>query len=144
MGFIKHGQVTLCPVILVRSLLEIDVTTGHFLPNIYLYLSFEKYYQKMRCVCLFLCLEFLVPLKNVHSFGNITIVCEGVQILTFARLLWRLGSDGSVACQVYCDTGIHLCPSRLGFKPPPPTPQTFRLNGQRFNPLRHRRTVVYK
>lgn len=120
MGFIKHRQVTLSPLILVSSLLEIDVTAGHFLPNNYLYLSFEIYYQKMRCVCLFLCLEFLVPLKIVHSFGNITIVCEGVQILTFARLLWRLGSDGSVVCQVYCDTGIHLCPSRLGFDPPPP------------------------
>ena len=37
-----------------------------------------------RFVCLFVCLKFFVPLDNFHSFGNITITGEGLQVLTHA------------------------------------------------------------
>ena len=45
--------------------------------------------------------------KIFHSIGDVTIVGEGLQILTYARHLWQLSSKGSLACHTYCDTG-HL------------------------------------
>ena len=42
-----------------------------------------------------------------HSYGDVTIVSEGLQILTYARHLWQLSCEGSLACHTYCDTG-HL------------------------------------
>ena len=39
-----------------------------------------------------------------HSFGDDTIVAEGLQILTYAWLLWPLSREGSLACHTYCDT----------------------------------------
>ena len=56
----------------------------------------------------FVCLEFFVPLENVSliwRFGDITTAVEGLQILTYARHLWPLSSEGSLACHTYCDTG---------------------------------------
>ena len=39
----------------------------------------------------FVYLEFFVPLENFfHSFGDVTIAVEVLQILTFARHLWPL------------------------------------------------------
>ena len=52
----------------------------------------------------FFCLEFFVPLENL-SFGDDTIAGEGLGILTYARHLGPLSSQGSLACQTYCDTG---------------------------------------
>ena len=43
-----------------------------------------------------------------HSFvayGDVTITGKGLQILTYARHLWPLSSEGSLACHIYCDTG---------------------------------------
>ena len=40
-----------------------------------------------------------------HSYGDVTITGEGLQILTYARHLWPLSSEGSLACHTYCDTG---------------------------------------
>ena len=37
-----------------------------------------------------------------HSFGDVTITGEGLQILTYARHSWGL------ACHTYCDTGHSL------------------------------------
>ena len=51
------------------------------------------------------CFEFFVPLENFHSFGEVTIAVEGLQILTFARHFWPLSSEGSSAFHTYCDTG---------------------------------------
>ena len=105
--------------------------------------------------------------KISHSFGDVTIAHEGQQILTYARRLWPLSSEGSSACHTnYHDTGhpfmmvisedpwhSHLLLSfssgavttcfhdlglsQLGFEHP-----TFRLRGQRFNPLRQGRGYV--
>ena len=40
-----------------------------------------------------------------HSYGDVTITDEGLQILTYARHSWPLSSEGSLACHTYCDTG---------------------------------------
>ena len=40
-----------------------------------------------------------------HSYGNVTICGEGLQILTYARPSWPLRSEGSLACHIFCDTG---------------------------------------
>ena len=31
---------------------------------------------------------------------------EGLQILAFTRQLWLLSSDVSLACHIFCDTGL--------------------------------------
>ena len=43
-----------------------------------------------------------------HSFGDIIIAGEGLQILTYARHSWPLISEGSLACHNFCDTGHPL------------------------------------
>ena len=38
--------------------------------------------------------------KFFHSYGNVTIAGEGLQILTYARYLWSLSSEGSLAVEL--------------------------------------------
>ena len=40
-----------------------------------------------------------------HSYGNVVITGEGLQILTYAVHSWPLSSEGSLACHIYCGTG---------------------------------------
>ena len=40
-----------------------------------------------------------------HSYGDVTISCEGLQILTYTRQSWPLSSEGSLAFHTDCDTG---------------------------------------
>ena len=40
-----------------------------------------------------------------HSYGDVTITDEGLQILTNARRSWPLSSEGALAYHTYCDTG---------------------------------------
>ena len=61
-------------------------------------------------------------LRIFHSYRDVTITGEGLQILTYAQHPWPLNTT------CFYD----LCLSRLGFEHP-----TFQ--GQRSNPLRHRR-----
>ena len=95
-----------------------------------------------------------------HSYGHVTINGKGLQIQTYARHLWPLSSEGSLACHTNCDTrhpfiiviseDTHTCCLafcsgtvttclydygllQLGFEHP-----TFRSRGKRSNPLRHR------
>ena len=99
-----------------------------------------------------------------HSYGGIT--GDWLQILTYPRHLRPLSRKGSLACHTNCDTRhpfimvisedpwhSHLLPSvwqwscnyhylglsRLEFEHP-----TFRLRGQRFNPLRQRGGLMSK
>ena len=45
--------------------------------------------------CLFVCLwSSFDPFENFHSFGDITIASEGLQI-TFAQYQWSLSSERS-------------------------------------------------
>ena len=41
-----------------------------------------------------------------HSYGDVTIAGEGLQILTYARHSWPLSSEGSLMCHTHCDTGL--------------------------------------
>ena len=40
-----------------------------------------------------------------HSYGDVNITGEGLQILTNALHSWQLSSERSLACHTYCDTG---------------------------------------
>ena len=113
-------------------------------------------------VCLFVW-GLLSHSRIFHSYGDVTITGEGLQILTYVAHSWPLSSEGSLACHTYCDTGhkfimvisrtcdtqtdcqafssgavttcfYNLGLSQLGFKHP-----TFRLWGQYSNPLCHSR-----
>ena len=39
-----------------------------------------------------------------HTYGDLTIIGEGLQILTFARHSGSLSSEDSIVCHTYCDT----------------------------------------
>ena len=41
-----------------------------------------------------------------HSYGDVTITGEGLQILTNARQSWPLSSEGSLECHNFFDTGV--------------------------------------
>ena len=56
-------------------------------------------------VCLFVYLGLSSHLRIFHSYGDVTIAGEGLQISTFARHSWPLSSGGSLTCHTYCDTG---------------------------------------
>ena len=55
-------------------------------------------------ICFFLFGVFRPIWNFFHSFGDVTIACEGLQILTYARRFWLLSSEGSLACHTYCNT----------------------------------------
>ena len=100
---------------------------------------------------------------NFHSYGDVSITGEGLQILTYARHSCPLNSEGSLACHTYCDTAhpfimviswtrdtqtcnrafsggaVTICfydlgLSRMGFEHP-----NFRMRSERSNRLRDRR-----
>ena len=54
---------------------------------------------------IFACLFFSSHSRFFHSYGDVTITDERMQILTYVRHLWPLSSEGSLACQTFCDTG---------------------------------------
>ena len=50
-------------------------------------------------------LEFLSLLRIFHSFRDVSIAVERLQMLTYVQHLWPLSSGGSLACHTYCSTG---------------------------------------
>ena len=40
-----------------------------------------------------------------HSYGDLIITVEGLQMFSYTRHSWQLSSEGSLACHTYCDTG---------------------------------------
>ena len=67
------------------------------------------YNQDLRIfkICLFLFVwDFSPHSRIVHSYGDVTIAGEGLQILTFARHSWPLSSEGSLAYHTHCDEGV--------------------------------------
>ena len=44
----------------------------------------------------FVCLEFIVPSRIFHSYGDVTI----------ARHSWSLSSEGSLTCHIHCDMSL--------------------------------------
>ena len=55
---------------------------------------------------MFVCLFVSSHLRIFHSYGDVTIASEGLQILTYARHLWPLISEGSLTCPTHCGTGL--------------------------------------
>ena len=64
--------------------------------------------------------------REFFTHGDVTMTGEGFQVLTYARHLFALSSEGSSACHTYCETGhpfimvisenpwhLHLLPSVL-------------------------------
>ena len=56
-------------------------------------------------VCLFVW-GLLSNSKTFHSYGEVTITGEGLQILTIARHLWPKSSDGSLTYHTNYHTGL--------------------------------------
>ena len=54
-------------------------------------------------ICLFV-LDFKSHSKIFHSYGDVTIAVEGLQILTYAQHSWPLSSEVSLTCYTHCDT----------------------------------------
>ena len=54
-------------------------------------------------VCLFG--SFSSHSQVFHSYGDLIITVEGLQIFSYTRHSWQLSSEGSLACHTYCDTG---------------------------------------
>ena len=48
---------------------------------------------------MFVCLGFSSNPRIFHSYGDVTITDEGLKIFTYARHLWPLSSERSLACQ---------------------------------------------
>ena len=59
---------------------------------------FLSLYIKYRFLEIWFCLFVIF-----HSYGNVTIAGEGLQILTYARQSWPLSSEGSLSFHAYCD-----------------------------------------
>ena len=65
-------------------------------------------------MCLLVCL-FVWGLSsnpnNLHTFGDVTISGERLQILSYARAdrhSWSLSSGGSLTCHTYCDKDLPI------------------------------------
>ena len=53
-------------------------------------------------ISLFVCLlQFSFHLRIFHSYGNITIISKGQQILTLHS--WSMRSKGCIQCSLHCD-----------------------------------------
>ena len=70
-------------------------------------ICFKSNFHKKSTFCGKICLfvVFRPTREIVHSFADVTIACEGLQILIYARYSWPLSSEGSLACHTYYDTG---------------------------------------
>ena len=56
-------------------------------------------------ICLFACLFwFSSHLRIFHSYGEVIITSEGVQVLIYARYSWPLTSEGCLVRHTHCDT----------------------------------------
>ena len=89
------------------SVLE-DPWLSHLLPSVWLwkchYLGMSRLGSEHQPVYL----GFLSLSRIFHSFGNFTITCERLQILTYARHKRPLSSEGSLAFHTFCHRDIFL------------------------------------
>ena len=60
---------------------------------------FKQYDRQNIFLFVCTCIEFFTHING-----------EGSQVLTYARHLWPLSSEGSLACNTYFDTGHPLSP----------------------------------
>ena len=54
------------------------------------------------------CMNVSSNSRFFHTYGDVTMTGEGLQILTYASHIWPLSTEGSLACHAYCDTGHPL------------------------------------
>ena len=73
-------------------------------PALLIYILRYEYMLFLLFVCLFVW-GLLSNSRIVHLYGDVTITGEELKILTYARHSWPLSSEGSSACNIYCDTG---------------------------------------
>ena len=52
-------------------------------------------------ICLFVC-GFKSHSRKFHSYGDVTIIGEELQIMTYSQHLWPLSSEDSLACHTFC------------------------------------------
>ena len=80
---------------------------GTFVYIIYI-LSTWRYVLKSVCFFLLVCL-FVWGLSSnsriLHSYGDVTIIGERLQIVSYTLQAYQLSSDGTLACNTYCNTG---------------------------------------
>ena len=67
----------------------------------------------LKWICLFVW-SFSSHLRIFHSYGEVIINSEGLQMLTSARHSWSLSSEGSLGCHTYCDMGHSSKRSAIG------------------------------
>ena len=61
-------------------------------------------YVYVTIICLFVW-RFSSHSRIFHSYGDVTMTGEGLQILTYAWHVWSLSREGSLACHTYCYMG---------------------------------------
>ena len=86
----------------------VKMTTESFWKEISVEYLIRKWPLRLWNSCLFVCLffwHFSSHSRIFHSYGDINMTGEGLQILTYAQHLLLLISEGSLTCHTYCDTG---------------------------------------
>ena len=58
--------------------------------------------------CLFVCLEFIVPVENFSLIWRHHHCRWRAANLTYAQHSWPLSSEDSFTCHTHCDTGLHF------------------------------------
>ena len=53
-------------------------------------------------VCLFVVWGLSSHSRMFHSYGDVIMTGEGLQMLTYARHSWPLSSEGSLTCHTHC------------------------------------------
>ena len=66
--------------------------------------GFPIIYSQGFCICLFIW-GLSSHSRIFHSYEDVTITGEGLQILTYAQHSWPLSSEGFLACHTLCDMG---------------------------------------
>ena len=89
--------------VLMWSVVMVHAITCYPLPfknkiiwNLYLHLH----------IFLVVCWSLSSHSRSFHSYGDVTITGERLQILTDARHSWPLSNEGYLTCHTYCDTGL--------------------------------------
>ena len=82
---------------------DAGVIVGHIINfTLHIYINLTIRFVQNLFVYLFV-LGLLSHSRIFHSFGDVIITGEGLQILTFARHSRSLSNEGSLALHTYCD-----------------------------------------
>ena len=84
-------------------LIQMDTNTCTTLCNTkknHTYPLFRKTHKTYWISSMMVVCGFKFHSRMFHSYGEVTITCEGLQILTYTRHSWPLSSEGSLACHI--------------------------------------------